>query len=190
MDETNAKEPTPNKDVDRSPGTQARASAVIWGAIAALLSAVVIWVIFAFATAGPRLPEIDQAQLDAARQKWKANGPSDYDITVAVSGTRAAVYHVEVRDGKAIQATRDETPLTDPRTLGTWSVPGMFDTMQSDVDHIDQPIQISEKESHHVSPRAEFHPELGYPIRYRRIEWRSNIEVGWEVTDFQSLPAD
>lgn len=190
MDDSVSKEATHRADQGRSARPPAKASAIIWGAIAAILSAIVIWIIFAFATAGPRLPEIDQTQLDAARATWKKNGPDDYEITVDVSGTRAAVYRVEVRGGKAIQATRDGAPLTDPRTLGTWSVPGMFDTMQSDVDHIDEPIPISAKESHHVSPRAEFHPELGYPVRYRRIEWGSSIEVGWEVKKFTPVPSE
>ena len=160
---------------------------IAWGAACALLSALVIYAVYAFSTAGPRLPEIDQSQLDGARQKWQQNGPASYDITIAVSGTRAAVYHVEVRNRQAVRATRDGDALKDPRTLGTWSVPGMFDTMQSDVDHINEPIQISARESHRVSPQAEFDARYAYPRRYRRIEWGSSIEVGWEVTEFVPL---
>ena len=92
---------------------------------------------------------------------------------------------MEVRNGQAVRATRDGDELKDPRTLGTWSVPGMFDTMQSDVDHITEPIPISARESHRVSPQAEFDTQYAYPRRYRRIEWGSSIEVGWEVTEFQ-----
>ena len=161
-------------------GTGGRRNAVAWGAACALLTAVVIWAIYAFVSAGPRLPEIGQAKLDAARQKWKQNGPANYDITIAVTGTRAAIYQVEVRNGQAVRATRDGDELKDPRTLGTWSVPGMFDTMQSDVDHITEPIPISAREANRESPEAD-----AYPRRYRRIEWGSSIEVGWEVTEFQ-----
>ena len=178
VDEANAASPK------QTPARRSRASAVVWGGVCALVTALVIGAIYAFTATGPRLPEIDQAQLDAARATWKQKGPADYDITVAVSGTRAARYHVEVRDGQAVRATRDGDPLKDPRTLGTWSVPGMFDTMQSDVDHMTKPIQINARESHRVSPRAEFDAQYGYPRRYRRIEWGSSIEVGWEVTHF------
>ena len=160
-------------------------STVFFAAVCALLSVLVFYTVYMFATAGPRLPEIDQAALDEARDAWRQNGPSDYNIEVAVTGPRAAVYRVEVRGGKATKALRDGDPLTDARTLGTWSVPGMFDTLQLDVDHIDKPIEINARESHFVSPRAEFNSQYGYPSRYRRIEWGSNMEAGWEVSVFE-----
>lgn len=134
---------------------------------------------------GPRLAEIDRASFDAARAKWKASGPASYDIQIAVEGLQRAVYRVQVRDGKAVSATRNDAPLTDPRTIGTWSVPGMFDTIASDVEHSEEPIEISARESHYVSPRALFDEQYGYPARYRRIEWGSNVEASWTVTEFR-----
>ena len=165
-----------------------RSSPIFWGLVCSALTLLVVWAVYAFTNAGPRLPAIDQQKLDEARATWKQHGPANYDITVNVRGTRAAIYHVEVRDGEAIRATRDGDPLTDDRTLGTWSVPGMFDTMQSDVDHIDEPIQVNAREAHHVTPCAIFDPACGYPSHYRRIEWGSSVEVGWEVTEFAIVP--
>ena len=161
-------------------GCSGRFLAIMLGAFLAMLTLLA----YLFFTAGPRLGEVDQTRLDKAQQLWKRNGPANYDIEVAVTGPRAAVYRVEIREGNAVTAMRDGSPLKDARTLGTWSVPGMFDTMQSDVDHASEPIQINARESHFVSPRAEFHPQYGYPQRYRRIEWGSDMEVGWEVTEF------
>src|SRR5687768_4933472 len=50
---------------------------------------------------GDALPEMTPADYLAARDKWRANAPPDYDIEVQVSGVRAATYRVEVRDGEA-----------------------------------------------------------------------------------------
>jgi len=162
-----------------------RVRAIALGFVCALLTVVVYVVVYAFVTAGPRLPEVDQQRLDEARQTWQEHGPDRYNIEVTVTGPRAAVYRVEVRDGEAVSATRDGSPLKDRRTMGTWSVPGMFDTIQSDVDHAEEPIQVSPRESHYVSPRAQFHPQYAYPQQYRRIEWGSDLEAGWEVTAFE-----
>ena len=127
------------------------------GAIAlAALCAIATLAVYVFFATGPRLPEIDQAKLDEAAARWEVNAPESYNVTVAVTGPRAAQYYVEVRDGKATKALRDGSPLTDARTMGTWSVPGMFDTIQADVEHATEPIQISAKESHYVSTRAKF----------------------------------
>ena len=68
--------------------------------------------------------------------RWAEHGPASYDIEVEVRGPQAATYHVEVRDGEAISATRDDYPLKGPRTIGTWSVVGMFHTMEIDLDQL------------------------------------------------------
>ena len=31
----------------------------------------------------------------------------------------------------------------------------------------------------------QFHPQFGYPQYYRRIEWGSDVEASWEVTQFK-----
>lgn len=134
---------------------------------------------------GPRLPEIDQASLDAARKLWRDAGPSDYDIEVQVEGSQPAVYRVSVRGGTAASATRNGAPLDNPRTFATWSVPGMFGTVQSDVDHRRQPIQLGPHEEHFVTPLGRFDPTYGYPAAYRRIEWGGDVEVTWRVVSFQ-----
>ncbi len=165
-------------------GCSRRLRAILLGGLCAVVTLFAYW----YFMASPRLPEIDRAQLEEARSLWRQNGPDDYDIEISVTGPRAAVYRVEVRRGKAASAMRDDSPLKDARTLGTWSVSGMFDTIESDVDHLEEPIVINARESHYVSPRAEFHPQYGYPQRYRRIEWGGDIEAGWAVTEFLIVP--
>ncbi len=179
-------------DLKQNPKKPARFRAIALGALGGLTTVIVLTVIVMIAyslwtsmPSGPRLAEINRASFDAARAKWKANGPANYDIEVAVEGLQKAVYRVQVRDGKAVSATRNGAPLTDPRTIGTWSVPGMFDTIASDVEHSEEPIEINSRESHYVTPLAAFDEQYGYPARYRRIEWGSDVEASWTVTDFR-----
>ena len=85
-----------------------------------------------------KLPPLAVEDFERARQRWQANAPLDYDVTIEVAGRQAAVYHVEVRAGEVVVSTRNSRPLKQRRTRGTWSVPGMFNTMQSDVDNAEQ----------------------------------------------------
>ena len=135
-----------------------------------------------------RLPELDVAQFAEFQEKWRAAEIADYQITIEVSGRQAAVYSVDVRNGQVVTATRDGLPLRQRRTFSTWSVPGMFTTIQSDVDNL---IKHREGSADRLTPqlllRAKFHPQLGYPEKYHRTElqkWRSNSEVYWRVKSF------
>ena len=68
--------------------------------------------------------------------------------------------------GVAKTATLDGHELTNRRTLGTWAVPGMFNTIQIDVEN------QARKDRGELLLRAEFDPQLGIPRRYERVEMR------------------
>lgn len=165
--------------------SSSRLWAVALGALLAVATVVVYAVVSLIVASGPRLKEIDQADFQAARQRWQEHGPDSYDIEVAVDEMQQVVYRVQVRDGEVTSATRDGAPLTNRRTLGVWSVPGMFNTISIDLEHAEEPIRVGPKEVHYVSPLARFHPRYGYPERYRRIEWGSDVEASWQVTEFR-----
>ncbi|MDP6059797.1 MAG: hypothetical protein QGH33_12940, partial [Pirellulaceae bacterium] len=114
--------------------------------------------------------------------------PLDYDVTIEVAGRQSAVYHVEVRAGEVVVSTRNSMPLKQRRTQGTWSVPGMFNTMQSDVDNAEQHrLGTAAEGVPQVYLLALFDPQYGYPQRYHRTElrkWANNSVVFWEVTQF------
>jgi hypothetical protein len=72
--------------------------------------------------------------------------------------------------------------------MGTWSVPGMFDTIESDLQNSSaDPKERITPHSPRVTARASFHPQWHYPERYQRIEWGSQNEVNWSVTHFEVL---
>lgn len=133
-----------------------------------------------------QLPILDRSGFNAARSAWIDAEPSDYDITIEVTGRQPAIYRAQIRGGETINASRNDTPLTQKRTLRTWSVPGMFDTIESDVESVE--LFASGKGdawTPNLTLRAEFDPEWHFPSRYRRIEWGSSYEVLWQVKEFK-----
>jgi hypothetical protein len=161
-------------------GSGSRLLAIFAGAALALVTVS----IYFYWRSGPRLGEIDDARLAAARELWKQHGPASYDIEVTVSGPQAAVYRVEVRDHLVKVATRNGSPLRDQRSLGAWSVPVMFDTIAVDLRAAKNPIRINPKEVQGVTPLGVFHPQYGYPERYRRVQWGADMDASWVVTSF------
>ncbi|MEX2176040.1 MAG: DUF6174 domain-containing protein [Pirellulaceae bacterium] len=135
------------------------------------------------------VPTLTPDLFHAARQRWKANEPADYDLEVRVTGSQPAVYRVEVRGGQAQAAWRNGQPLKQRRTFGTWSVPGMFGTIGRDVEAIERRAAgRADPRAPELTLRAEFDPRYGYPRRYQRIEWSSPVEVSWEVVEFRLVP--
>lgn len=111
---------------------------------------------------------LTEALLAAARQRWQAHASDSYRAVVRVRPPRAPVemWEVEVAGGVLVKR------ILDGRTLGAadperddYSVQGIFDLLQTDLRWTgieavgDTPA---------VDLRAEFDPETGRLIRYRR----------------------
>ena len=132
------------------------------------------------------LPRMEPEDFYAAERRWRENELQNYDVRVAVTGRQAAEYTVQVRDGEVMAATRNGYPLRQRRTMGTWSVPGMFGTICSDVSNLEKHrAGEADATTPQVLLRGTFHEQFGYPIRYLRTElrkWQNNSEVSWEVT--------
>ena len=127
----------------------------------------------------PRLPMLTSEVFDAAVQEWRDNKPESYEITVKVTGRQPGTYHVQVQYGVAESASLDGRPLRNRRTLGTWAVNGMFETMRLDLRN--------NAEHGYLLLRADFDPQLGFPTRYERIEIRTGAHdaLQWEVISFK-----
>jgi hypothetical protein len=145
-------------------GRQRRAiliAAVAAGAVAGLL----------FLLADPT-PLLDPAALAAARERWKARGLADYDLTVRVeTDTRAAERLVtEVRGGKATRLLRNGQPV-DLRDA--YSVDGLFAIIDREVEMAAAGTR-GEAEQAPGAPRraklkAAFDPALGIPLIFKRL---------------------
>lgn len=133
-----------------------------------------------FAIRGQRMPSMDRAQFEAAQAQWEDQKPTDYAISIAVSGPQPGNYSVQVQNGIATTATLDGRDLTRPRTFGTWSVDGMFETLQRDLDTQDA--------NGNLILGAVFHETLGIPLQYERLEMQTGVHdaLQWEVTQFET----
>lgn len=154
--------------------------AVILGGTVALL---VILVVAMFLLRQP-LPSLTREDLSTAMDRWSVNEPANYDIQIQVQGRQPATYRVEVRDGEAILAERDGAPLKGHRTLGTWSVPGMFHTIEIDMATVEMAMDPSRPP---LLLGAAFNATYGYPDRYHRSEVGTQMDVVWKVTAFVVL---
>lgn len=139
------------------------------------------------------LPKLTPDRFYEAKARWEENAPANYNIEVAVTGRQAAVYYAEVRDGEVFAATRDGEVLSRLRTVDTWTVPGMFGTIQSDVVSLEKHRSgTASQNTPQVLLRGYFDEQTGVPLRYHRTElrkWGPNAEVMWEVRQFAILPA-
>ncbi len=189
-------EPSPEASGERPAGAVAKRARdrlgqlQVWGAagVLGLLTALGGLMLWTAATHDHDLPELTVEAFEQGQARWRAAAPPDYDITIEVSGRQAAVYHVEVRNRQVVVSTRNGIPLKQQRTRGTWSVPGMFGTIQSDVDHAEQHRQGTAGPGvPQVVLFAVFDPTFGYPQRYHRTELQksgNNRVVYWDVTQF------
>lgn len=138
------------------------------------------------------LPKLTPEAFYEAKARWEESAPPSYNIQVAVTGRQAAVYYAEVRDGEVFAATRDGQVLSRLRTIDTWTVPGMFATIQSDVHHLEQRLAgTADQDTPQLLLRGFFDEQTGVPLRYHRTElqkWGPNTEVMWEVTRFELVP--
>lgn len=138
------------------------------------------------------LPKLTPDRFYAAKALWEENAPPSYNIRVAVTGRQAAVYYAEVREGEVFAATRDGEVLSRVRTIDTWTVPGMFTTIQSDVASLEHHLAgTADQDTPQVLLRGYFDEQTGLPLRYHRTElrkWGPNAEVMWEVTQFDIVP--
>jgi hypothetical protein len=108
---------------------------------------------------------------------------------VVVTGRQPAVYFAAVRDGNVEVATRDGEVLSRRRTVDTWSVPGMFETIHSDVINVERHRDgKADRNTQQLLIRGVLDETHGAPLRYHRTElrqWGPNVEVMWEVKRFE-----
>ncbi len=188
--------------------TSLRYLAAALGALVGLAAVMLFWVL----SFRDPLPPLSVSSFETAQKRWREQGPASYDIEVEVSGRQPAKYRVEVRDGEAVSATRNGQPLTQRRTWTTWSVPGMFGTMESDFQHMKQVAEgVADEQTPRLALYGEFHPQYGYPQRYRRVGLGQTAqtsvahqvgrsegadsaviesEVAWIVREFTPRPTD
>jgi hypothetical protein len=155
-----------------------------WLFVAASLAMAIAGVLLALKFfVAERLPELTEAAVETAMQRWDKSGPKSYDMNLELRGARPGVVHVEVRDGEITAETRDGR-VPGQWTWGTWSVPGLFDTLLQDLQTAANPDpEVRAAAGSNWLMRCEFNPQFGYPQQYHR-QATNGPEVFWRVTLF------
>ena len=177
------------KLTSRSRGGKIRAAFVV----SVVAGAFVTGLVFAAVSIWLRIaddPAFTDDALRDARTRWAENGPADYDMTIIVTGRQPGEIHVEVRSGVPTRVTRDELRLTEPDRMWPWTVPGMFEIVETEADHAaDAAAGVGPFATEDGSPIRQwvsFHEQFGYPQRYHRVIQNTPQEIRWEVTEFRA----
>lgn len=159
-----------------------------WKIVAAGVCVCVAAVLFAVqvpALLGHRLPQLTDSAIQDAERLWEQSRPASYDMRVEISGAQPGAVTVSVRNGAVAAMTRDgRTP--PERTWDVWTVPGMFETLEREVELAADPVQqMGAATGTQLHLRCEFDARFGYPRRYHRFVNGGGPEVYWQVASFE-----
>lgn len=133
-------------------------------------------------------PELTREELDAARYRWEERGPESYQVTLQMGGALTDRRRIVVAEGVVTAMTISDRPAAEP-SWQYWSVEGMFDFLQAELDNAqDPPPTLGVTDPDQIVLRAEFDPELGYPTRFFRHILGRQRGTSWEVVEFSPLP--
>ena len=138
-------------------------------------------------TARGQPPELTDERLQVAMEKWRQNGPPDYQMTVVVTSPEPATYIVTVHNGDVENLERSDGFTPRRHVWDSWSVAALLDIIRVECQEPDSVFKGLAKAD--IVQQVEFDSQLGYPKRYRRIVLGSNSHVEWEITDFKTLPS-
>ena len=158
----------------------------VGAAVGGLLMVVVLIAVSRHYATPPLTPET----LEAARQRWQENGTSDYRLDIRVTGRQPSRYHVEVERGKPVHVLQNDREIAR-RNFSYWTVPGLFDVIEHDVDCSADPTDgFGARPGSTAVLRAEFDPRYGYPRKFERlILGEPQLDMTWEVTTFDDKTA-
>jgi hypothetical protein len=134
--------------------------------------------------AGERLPELTEAELEKAEELWTSAAPASYEMDLEILQGQPGTVHIEVQNGEISAMTRDNrTPAQ--RTWRIWSVPGLFETLERELEMAEDPVhEVGAAAGTRWQLRCEFDSVYGYPRRFHRYVSGGGPEVYWRVTSF------
>ena len=133
------------------------------------------------------VPGLDAAALAAARARWEARGPRDYDLSIEVHADRLdeARYDVSVRSGDVVRTTRDGTPTQSAEE--SWTVAAIFTMLERELELGREPqAAFGAPPGYRAYLFASFDAETGIPRRYRRVVGGTTNGVELRVVRFQA----
>jgi hypothetical protein len=122
---------------------------------------------------------LSQDNLQTARIRWEKSGPKNYDMEIVVTGAQDNTHRIEVRDWKVVRMETGGVEVASKSAHAAWSVEGMFDTLQRELENIGAVHGAAE-----VVLRVVYDARLGYPRRFLRHVAGQKNSIEWEVRSF------
>jgi hypothetical protein len=164
--------------------TTAAVTALLLGLLAIALVLAVVY--FAFAQ---QIPELTPERLADAQAKWTQAGPASYTMDIEIGGARPGPVHIEVENGEPIAMTRDGKTPAQERVWSVWTVPGMFETIERELELAENPVEeMNAAEGTKLWLRCQFNAQFGYPEIFHRAVRGGGPEVYWKVKKFEPNP--
>ncbi len=150
------------------------------------IGAVAGLVVFALTSVRRPPPPLTQADFEAATKRWLEFAPSNYSMSVELSGRQSGTMSVTVNGGRPTVVARNGV-LTPERTWEYWTVDGLFEIIREDLQGLDQPERaFGVKDTSQLVQQAEFDAALGYPRRYRRAVLTTGDAIEWDIVRFEA----
>lgn len=178
----------PANSDDSATTSNFRVTTAAMTALVMALLAIVLMLGLAYFAFAQRIPELTPEAFEDALAKWEQNGPASYTMDIKLSGTRPEDVHIEVTNGVPVAMTRGGNTPDQERVWSVWTVPGMFETIERELELADDPErEMQAAEGTKLWLRCKFDPTYGYPaIFHRAIRGGGGPEVYWEVTRFET----
>ncbi len=159
-----------------------RTTLFVLGSIAFVLASLVLAIEFFVVE---RIPLLAESELIGAKKRWQEHGPVSYDMDIEIRGAQPGRVQINVRNRVVATETRDGR-VPKEHTWETWTVPGMFNTLETDMEIAENPEQaIQAPPGTKWQLRCEFDPVLGIPRRYQRLA-SDGPDVYWRVKRFEA----
>ena len=128
-------------------------------------------ILFILASAGVLIPiiynlsiQLTSEKFQAAKKQWDQDALSDYDLKYLVRiNDQRENYYVEVRNGEISSVKFNDHPLSADHP-NAFTVTSLFALIENNLQQDQQPANKRNFAT------AFFHQELGYPIRYVRVQ--------------------
>ena len=122
---------------------------------------------------------LTQDNLVTARILWGKNDLKNYDLEIVVTGVQDNTHRVQVRDLEVVRMETGGVEVASKSARASWSVEGMINTLQRELENIGAVHGTSE-----VVLRVVYDERLGYPRQFLRHVAGQKNSIEWEVRSF------
>jgi hypothetical protein len=135
-----------------------------------------------------RLPALTPAALSDAEQRWKANAPAAYRLSLEMSGDRVetGLFEVEVRSGSIVSLRRNGM-IVRAAEGQDYTMEGLFRMLAQELSLAEKPAMLGAPPGYSVYPTARFDDASGRLIRYRRTVGGASNSIEVKVLEFTVL---